>query len=191
MALLNELYVKTREEWRAWLEKNHTISKGVWLIYYKKHTGKPRIPYNDAVEEALCFGWIDSLVKKLDEKRYCQKFTPRNKNSEWSDLNKQRVQNMIDSGLMTEAGLLKIRTAQQSGKWDRKPKIHMALKMPGEFEKILKSNETAAKNFEKLPPSYKRHFIGWIASAKRPETRERRMFEALSLLEKNQKLGMK
>jgi uncharacterized protein YdeI (YjbR/CyaY-like superfamily) len=191
MVLLNELYVKTREEWRAWLEKNHTLSEGVWLIYYKKHTGKPRVPYNDAVEEALCFGWIDSLVKKLDEERYCQKFTPRNENSEWSDLNKQRVQNMIDQGLMTEAGLLKIRAAKKKGKWDKKSVRQMGPETTEEFEKALKSNEIARINFEKLSPSYKGHYLGWIASAKRPETRERRIREAISLLEKNQKLGMK
>lgn len=191
MALLKELYMKTREEWRAWLERNHAISRGVWLVYYKKHTGKPRVPYNDAVEEALCFGWIDSLVKKLDEERYCQKFTPRNKKSEWSDLNKQRVQNMTDKGLMTEAGLLKIRAAKKSGKWDKKAVRHQVLEMPQEFKNALKSNEIACKNFENLPPSHKRQFIGWIASAKRQETRENRLVEALSLLEKNQKLGMK
>jgi uncharacterized protein YdeI (YjbR/CyaY-like superfamily) len=191
MALLRELVLKSREEWRAWLEKNHAVSGGIWLVYYKKHTGKPRVAYDDAVEEALCFGWIDSLVKKLDENRFCQKFTPRNEKSEWSDLNKQRAQKMIREGLMTEAGLLKIRAAKKSGRWDKKPVRPVALELPEEFEKALKSNKLARKHFEKLPPSYKRHYIGWIASARRPETRERRMREALLLLEKNQKIGMK
>jgi len=90
MKITKTLYVTTRDEWRSWLEKNHKSEKEIWLIYYKKHTGKPRIPYDDAVEEALCFGWIDSIIKRIDEKKYAQKFSPRKQNSVWSDLNKKR-----------------------------------------------------------------------------------------------------
>ena len=191
MTVTNELFVKTRKEWRDWLEKNHAIFNEIWLVYYKKHTGKPRIPYDDAVEEALCFGWIDSIVKRLDEERFCQKFTPRNDRSQWSELNKQRAEKMIEQGLMTEAGLFKVRVAKKSGEWDKKPSQNITSKMPREFKKALKSNKKASENFENLSPSYRKQYIGWIASAKRPETRERRILEVISHLEMNRKPGLK
>ncbi|MGB2982026.1 MAG: hypothetical protein WBC77_12350, partial [Candidatus Zixiibacteriota bacterium] len=100
------LYVTNRDDWRAWLRKNHSSQKEVWLIYYKKHTGKPRIPYDDAVEEALCYGWIDSTIKRIDEEKYAQKFTPRSEKSNWSELNKRRAKKMIREGRMTQAGLV-------------------------------------------------------------------------------------
>ncbi len=104
MKITKTLYVTTRDEWRSWLEENHKSEKEIWLIYYKKHTGKPRIPYDDAVEEALCFGWIDSIIKRIDEEKYTQKFSPRKQNSAWSDLNKKRVKKLIEEGKMTKAG---------------------------------------------------------------------------------------
>ena len=114
---LKKIYVSTREDWRAWLEENHDREKEIWLIYYKKPSGKPRVAYDDAVEEALCFGWIDSTIRKLDEDRYMQKFTPRNPGSVWSELNKRRVEKMIREGRMTQAGLSKIEAAKKSGEW--------------------------------------------------------------------------
>lgn len=110
MKMNKTLYVTNRDDWRAWLNKNHKTEKEVWLIYYKNHTGKPTIPYDVAVEEALCFGWIDSIVKRIDDERYMQKFTPRKTNSNWSELNKKRVKKMIKEGRMTEAGMAKINT---------------------------------------------------------------------------------
>src|SRR5918992_6386370 len=108
MKISKKLYVTNRDEWRAWLEKNHATEREVWLIYYKKHTGKPRIPYDDAVEEALCFGWIDSIVKTLDGDRYMQKFTPRTNVGKWSRLNLERVKKLLHEGRMTEAGRAKL-----------------------------------------------------------------------------------
>jgi len=110
-----ELYVTNRDDWRAWLKVNHAIKKEIWLIYYKKHTGKPRILYDAAVEEALCFGWIDSIVKKIDAEKYAQKFTPRKDTSGWSEPNKRRVERMIKQGRMTEAGMARIRAAKKNG----------------------------------------------------------------------------
>jgi uncharacterized protein YdeI (YjbR/CyaY-like superfamily) len=107
-----------RAKWRSWLEKNHSSAKGIWVIYFKKHTGKPTMTYAEAVEEALCFGWIDSLTKKLDEERYMQKFTPRKNNSNWSELNKKRVEKLIAEGKMENAGFDQIEKAKKSGKWD-------------------------------------------------------------------------
>jgi uncharacterized protein YdeI (YjbR/CyaY-like superfamily) len=99
------LYVTTRDEWRAWLAEHHDTEREVWLVSYKKHTGRPQIPYDDAVEEALCFGWIDSLVKTIDDERFAQKFTPRKEKSNWSESNKRRVRKLVREGRMTEAGL--------------------------------------------------------------------------------------
>jgi len=104
MEITKTLYITTRAKWRKWLEKNHNTEKEIWLIYYKKHTGKPRIPYDDAVEEALCFGWIDSIIKRIDEEKYTQNFSPRKQNSVWSDLNKKRVKKLIEEGKITKAG---------------------------------------------------------------------------------------
>ena len=105
MEIRKTLYVPTREEWRAWLTKHHESESEVWLIYYKQQSGRPRIPYDDAVEEALCFGWIDSIVKRLDDEKFAQKFTPRRDRSRWSALNEQRVRKLIKNGRMTEAGM--------------------------------------------------------------------------------------
>jgi len=191
MGLKNELFISNREEWRAWLEKNHANVKEIWLIYYKKHSGKPRIPYDDAVEEALCFGWIDSIIKKIDEERFCQKFTPRKDKSNWSELNKKRVEKLLEQGRMTEAGLVKIKAAKASGGWEKIPFQRDFPEMPVELKKALNHNNKASENFDKLAPSYKRQFIGWVATAKKAETRESRVKEAIDHLEKNKKLGMK
>ncbi len=186
-----ELYVKNRDDWRDWLKVNHAIKKEIWLIYYKKHTGKPRIPYDDAVEEALCFGWIDSIVKKIDDEKYAQKFTPRKYTSGWSEPNKRRVERMIKLGQMTEAGMAKIRAAKKNGQWDKTVASKQIWAMPEELENALNANKKAKSYFDSLTPSYQRQYIGWIASAKRDETREKRIKEAINLLEQKQKLGMK
>jgi len=187
----NELYVTNRDDWRVWLKANHAKKKEIWLIYYKKHTGKPRIPYEDAVEEALCFGWIDSIIKKIDDETYSQKFTPRKETSGWSELNKNRVEKMIKQGRMTEAGMAKIRAAKKNGQWDKTAASKQMWAMPGELQNALNTNKKAKSFFDSLAPSYQRQYIGWIASAKRDETREKRLKEAIHLLEKKQKLGMK
>lgn len=185
------LYFKDRSEWRKWLKENYNSFTEVWLIYYKKHTGKPRIPYDDAVEEALCFGWIDSTVKRIDDEKYSQKFTPRRERSVWSELNKKRVKELIDNGLMTEAGLEKVEKAKSSGDWDRGyPERDIPADCP-ELTAALKNFPEAGKNFNALPPSQKKLYITWITSAKREETKRRRLEEALDLLREGKKLGMK
>ncbi|MGA7733294.1 MAG: hypothetical protein WCD37_18690 [Chloroflexia bacterium] len=105
---MDTLYLSMREDWRAWLQANHETGREVWLVFYKKHTGQPSLPYNDAVEEALCFGWIDSVEKRLDADRYALRFTPRKPKSNWSESNKRRVRQLVASGRMTEAGLAKV-----------------------------------------------------------------------------------
>ena len=187
----NLLYVNNRKDWRKWLKDNHKTKKEIWLVYYKKHTGKKRVPYDDAVEEALCFGWIDSIIKKLDEEKFAQKFTPRKEFSTWSESNKRRVAKLENLGLMTEEGLRKVKIAKQNGKWNEIIEFPRLDELHPDFELALKKNPEANKNFMNLAPSFKKHFIGWISAAKRDETRDRRIDEAIDLLKKNKKLGLK
>jgi uncharacterized protein YdeI (YjbR/CyaY-like superfamily) len=185
------LHVTNRDEWRAWLKKNHGAEKEVWLIYHKKHTDKPRIPYDDAVEEAICFGWIDSTIRKLDEEKFAQKFTPRNDKSKWSELNRRRARKMIKNGRMTEAGLAKFRKA---GKPDAEAAAMRApdkkLAVPPDLREALAANRKAQENFDNFAPSYKRLYIGWIAAAKRPETRTKRIKQTVKWSSENKKPGM-
>ena len=191
MKKLKTVHVTDREAWRAWLKENHDKEKEVWLIFYKKHTGKPRVAYNDAVEEALCFGWIDSIVKRIDEETYAQKFTPRKAESKWSEHNKRRVEKMIKEGRMTEIGLALVKAAKQSGAWERVIQPYKIDTLPPGLEEELSAHPTAWENFNRLAPSQQRQYIGWITAAKKEETRQKRLLEAIALLAQNQKLGMK
>jgi len=186
------LYVTERDAWRAWLAKNHDTQAEVWLIYYKKHTGQPRIPYEDAVEEALCFGWIDSLVQRLDARKYAQKFTPRKAASRWSELNKRRVKKLIREGRMTPAGLAKIpEFVLRGGVTPAVERPKKAVGLPRPIELAIRVNRRAWDNFNRLAPSYRRNYVAWITAAKRDETRERRIQEAIALLAQGRKLGLK
>jgi len=182
-------YAANRDEWRAWLEKHHKTEREIWLIYYKKSTGRPRVPYDDAVEEALCFGWVDSLVKRIDDEKYAQKFTPRRNQARWSEPNKKRARAMIEQGKMTDAGLAVI----DDGILDRKeePGPRLVTAVPQFIEKALNANKIARKNFDSLAPSYRRLYILWITDAKREETQRKRLAEAISMLAQNKKLGLK
>ena len=188
---MKQLYVTDREQWRKWLTEHHGGEAGVWLIFYKKDTCKPTIGYEDAVEEALCFGWIDSIIKKIDETRYVRKFTPRKDKSMWSALNRKRANKMIKEGRMTEVGLAKVKTARKTGLWEKDGRPRISFDVPPELAKALAKNKKAKENFDKLAPSYRRQYIGWIAVAKRSETKKKRIEESIALLEKGKKLGMK
>ncbi len=188
---LEQLYVADRDKWRRWLSEHHATEAGIWLIFYKKETSKPTLPYDDAVEEALCFGWIDSIIKKIDDERYVRKFTPRKDKSVWSQLNKKRVDKMIKQGRMTEAGLAKIKAAKKNGCWNRGARPQVSFEVPPELAKALARNKKAKEHFDQHAPTYRRQYIGWIVTAKRPETKERRIAESIALLEKGKKLGMK
>ena len=184
MQLRKTVYVTSREEWRAWLTKHHQAETEVWLIYYKKHTGRPRISYDEAVEEALCFGWIDSIGKRMDDEKFAQKFTPRRDRANWSALNKRRVQKLIREGRMTEAGLAKIDLAML-GK-EAKAKESKDADIPRFMKQALMANAKAWENFRNLTPSRRRAYVQLILDAKKEETRERRLREAISLLEQSQ-----
>ena len=181
---LEIFYAKDRQAWREWLEKNHSISSGVWLMYYKVKSDKPSVRYSEAVKEALCFGWIDSKVKSLDEERYLQIFTPRKPKSVWSKLNKQYIEELTTQGLMTEAGLKKITLAQQDGSWNTLDAIEELI-VPVDLQQALIENETANAYFAAFSNTTKKNILFWIESAKRPETRLRRIEQTISSAEQN------
>lgn len=181
---LETVYASDRQGWRQWLEQNHRTSPGIWLIYYKVKSGKPSIQYSEAVKEALCFGWIDSKVKSLDEDRYQQVFTPRKPKSVWSQLNKQYIEELIQQGQMTPAGLEKINAATQDGSWTSLDEIE-ALTLPLDLRQALEANNTAKQNFTALSRSTKKNILYWISSAKRPETRLKRIEQAVSSVAQN------
>jgi uncharacterized protein YdeI (YjbR/CyaY-like superfamily) len=191
MKAIEDLYVTEREQWRAWLEKNYSTAKEVWLVYYKAHTGKPSIPYGDSVEEALCFGWIDGIIKKLDDERFGRKFMPRKIKSKWAESNKKRAEKMIRQRKMTEAGMVRIREAKESGEWSTVRVRSKELMIPLFFEEALAKNKKALEYFNNLAPSYKRNFVGWVSDAKQEKTRMKRLAEVISLLEQNKKLPLK
>jgi len=178
-----------RATWRDWLSGHGTRETEVWLVYYKAGTGKPTISYNDSLEEALCFGWVDSIIQKIDEEKYARKFTPRKAGSKWSELNKHLVAKLVKEGRMTEAGLAKVDFPLHEASSSR-PK-RPALALPDWLKEGLMTNPSAWENFQKLAPSHQRNYIGWISDAKRDETRQRRIQEAIERLEKNETLGLK
>ncbi|MFC2078470.1 YdeI family protein [Candidatus Bipolaricaulota bacterium] len=190
---MRTLRVETRDAWRSWLAEHHARENEVWLVFQKAHTGAPNVPYGEAVEEALCFGWIDSLIKRIDEDRYARKFTPRRSGSVWSESNKKRVEKMIAEGLMTAAGLHFVEDAKATGEWDRKRTRPTMLidELPSELADALQAHPDAATSFNALAPTYQKQYILWIAMAKLPETRERRTKEAIEKLERGERLGLK
>jgi uncharacterized protein YdeI (YjbR/CyaY-like superfamily) len=188
---MKQLYVTNRDQWRDWLSQRHDGEVGVWLVFYKKATSRPTIQYEAAVEEALCFGWIDSIIKRVDGEKYVRKFTPRKDKSNWSALNRKRAAKMIKAGKMTDVGLAKIKVAKKTGLWDQDGRPVTSLGISPEFADALAGNKRANECFEELAASYRKHYIGWIAVARRPETKKRRINESIALLEKGKKLGMK
>jgi uncharacterized protein YdeI (YjbR/CyaY-like superfamily) len=182
---------KNRDDWRDWLRRNHASESEVWLVFFKKSAPKSNLSYNDAVEEAVCFGWIDGVKRSLDEHRHMHRFSPRKPDSQWSRSNKERVRRMVDAGLMVEAGEKAVAQAKKSGAWDAPSEPPGPLPMPPEFDAKLRRNKKAQAFFDSLAPSYRRQFVDWVASAKQEDTRQRRMQEALALLTKGKKLGMR
>ncbi|MFC2159627.1 YdeI family protein [Actinomycetota bacterium] len=187
------LYFTNRDQWRDWLKKNYKIKKDAWLVYYKKHTKKPTIPYDDAVEEAICFGWIDSTVNRIDEQRYKQRYTPRHIKSIWSESNVNRAKKMIKAGKMTGEGLVKYK----KGLRDNTKLLESGLTsnnkliIPEKLKCGLRKNKKAWKNFNNFATSYKKMYIFWYMDAKRDETRSRRMNEIIDRSEKNIRSGLR
>lgn len=184
MQELPQFYAANRAEWRQWLQENHATAQGVWLIYFKKGSGKTRVEYAEAVEEALCFGWIDSVVKPIDEFSYKQLITPRKPKSNWSKLNKERVERLIEMGLMTEAGFKTIEIAKQKGTWNALDEVELLL-VPSDLQAEFDKNSLAFQNWEAFSRSARRGILEWLFNAKRPETRGKRIEEIVSLAAKN------
>ena len=178
---LESFLAVNRQEWRDWLIENHQQSYGVWLIYYKVKSKKPSIRYPEAVQEALCFGWIDSKIQSLDRERYRQIFTPRKAKSVWSKLNKAYVEELIEQNLMTEAGFQAIEIAKQNGSWTALDEVE-ALVISDALRQALINNQTAAINFEKLSKSKKKDILLSISSAKRPQTKAKRIQKIINSL---------
>ncbi|MGV3629769.1 MAG: YdeI/OmpD-associated family protein [Bacteroidota bacterium] len=174
------------QEWRSWLEKNHDKEQAVWLIYYKIKSGKPTISWSEAVDEALCFGWIDSTKRPLDEERFMQFFTRRKATSVWSKINKEKVRQLIDRGLMTKAGFATIETAKQNGNWTIMDEAE-ELTIPNDLEQEFSKREGSRDYFLSLSRSVRKSMLQWIVLAKRAETRHKRISELAALAAQKQK----
>jgi len=179
------LDVQTLEQWRSWLADHHGSESEVWLVFHKRHTGRPSIAYQDALDEALCFGWVDSLIKRLDDARYARKFTPRKADSKWSAVNRKHYARLKTSGRLKPSGLNRAPTDRS---YDKPP---ASSTIPAYIQEALQRSQTASRNFESLAPSYRRNYIGWIDSAKLQETKMRRLQEAIKLLAAGKTLGLK
>jgi uncharacterized protein YdeI (YjbR/CyaY-like superfamily) len=177
-----DVHPLTRAEWRRWLKKNYEKSPGAWFVYYKKHTGKPRVEYEAAVEEALCFGWIDSLARGLDEERSKLLMTPRKAKSVWSKPNKGRVDRIVAEGLMTSAGQAKIDQAKADGSWNTLDSSDR-LEIPEDLEQAFTGNETARIKWNGFAPSARKAILYWLGTAKREETRAARVEKIVSMAE--------
>jgi uncharacterized protein YdeI (YjbR/CyaY-like superfamily) len=183
---LKTVDAKTPERWRRWLAGHHDSEAEVWLVFTKRHTGRGSITYQEAVDEALCFGWIDSLIKRLDDTRYARKFTPRKPESKWATTNRQRYAHLKASGRLAPAGLNRAPTDRNGDAPRSTPS-----KIPSYIKEALSCSRAAWTYFERLAPSYRRMYIAWIDSAKQQETKMRRLQEAIRLLAAGKKLGMK
>ena len=182
------LEVRSRRQWRAWLTRHHALSPGVWLVFHKSHkahTPVSGMSYEDAVCEALCFGWVDSLVKRLDDDRYARKLTPRRAASKWSDSNRKRWAELQGAGLLASAGIAAAPTSNRYAQRQHVPEL------PAYIAKALRANPKAWRFFRELPPTYRRDFVVWIHTAKRAATREKRILESVDLLAAGTKLGLK
>ena len=182
---LDTVDVRDAKTWRTWLQKHHGSSPGVWLLFHKEHTGVPSVADEDAVRLALCFGWIDSLIKRIDDERFARKFTPRTATSKWSDLNRQRWAELNAQGLLAPAGSA---AAPTDNRYAPRPAIPT---LPGYIATALKTNAKAWTFFQQLPPRERRNFVVWIHMAKLADTRERRIRESIALLAAGKKLGLK
>jgi uncharacterized protein YdeI (YjbR/CyaY-like superfamily) len=185
-----ELYFRTRVEWRKWLDENHSKEQGIWLIYYKKLSGKPSISYNDAVEEALCFGWIDGKIKRVNDDYYIQWFTHRRPGSKWSNLNIGRAEKLINEGIMRPEGLLVYEVAGIKPQLTNDIRTRTNILVPDDLMNALKKNSEAYNNFINFPPSGRRLYILWLNNAKREETRLKRIAKIVGFSEKNIRAGM-
>jgi uncharacterized protein YdeI (YjbR/CyaY-like superfamily) len=176
-------------EWRAWLAQHHDSEKELWLILYKSHVATKGLFYKEALDEALCFGWIDGTLKRIDDEKHMIRFSPRRSNSIWSKANRARAERLIAEGRMKEVGLAKIEQAKANGEWYREWSDDEGPIVPTELTEALKSNKKAQKNWESFPPSLKQQFVYWITGAKRDDTRRNRIRKTVEMAERNERPG--
>jgi len=180
---------QTADQWRKWLDRHHDSESEVWLIFHKVHTGVVSIAYLDALDEALCFGWVDSLVRRLDDSRYARKFTPRKANSRWSAVNRKRYAALKAAGRLKPSGIIRAPTDRR---YDSRPaRFQMPATLPPYIQTALRTHAAARRHFERLAPSRRRQYVGWIESAKREETKAKRLQEAIRLLAAGKPLGLR
>ena len=184
MSDLPRVQPKSRKAWRTWLEKHHATSTGTWLVYAKKHSGLPSLTYKDAVEEALCFGWIDSKIHPLDDDFYMQVFTPRKPKSAWSALNKTRVKQLLAAGLMTAAGLAVVEAAKASGAWNANDHAEKLI-IPPDLARAIKANAEASRHWASYTDSRRKGVLYRLAGAKRPETRAKYLRQIIENMARN------
>ena len=186
---MKTLLVQTIDQWRDWLGTHHASDSEIWLVFYKKDSGAASIAHKDALDEALCFGWVDSLVRRLNDRQYAIKFTPRRPESRWSDVNRKRYAELEAEGRLKPAGIQ--RRPGNRGSAPRPQRLSLPEKLPAYIQAALNKNPKAKRHFDELTPAHRRRYFAWIESAKREETKLRRLKEAIRLLSRGEELGLK
>ena len=180
------LHVTDRKAWRRWLARNHRTADEIWLVFYRKDSGRPRIPYDDAVEEALCYGWIDSIVKRLDGRRFAQRFSPRRPGSNLSEMNRERIRRLVAAGKMTRAGLAAVGETRSPG-----TRSARAPQPAADIQAALRADPAVWANYRRFPASYRRIRVGWIEGARRrPAEFRKRLRYFVAMTRKNKRFGM-
>ncbi|AEH39022.1 YdeI/OmpD-associated family protein [Halopiger xanaduensis] len=182
---MNPIFFESRNEFRTWLEENHDTAEELWVGYYKADAERSGIGYGESVEEALCFGWIDGLIKGIDDETYTRRFTPRSPDSKWSKANKERVEAMIEAGKMTPAGMELVEAAKESGEWADAYRLADDHETPAELEAALRENETAWENFQNFSNTDQHAFIAAVEEAKTDETKQKRIERTVELAAQN------
>jgi uncharacterized protein YdeI (YjbR/CyaY-like superfamily) len=182
------LSFQTRADWRDWLSKNHAITNSVWLFFFRKSTGKKGITLEEAVEEAICFGWIDGKLKRVDKERFMLRFSVRKDSSVWSRINRMRAEKLIADGKMTNAGLIKIEKAKESGYWDKAYTNKIKDELPADLLEALKKDRKAIDNFQLFANTYQNLYVGWVNNARSIETRKKRIDKVVEQALRNKKL---
>ena len=182
-------YFKDKDEWHTWLEKNHESEKEAWLIHYKKHSDRVGLIYDDAVNEAICFGWIDGKLKSIDKDKFILRYSPRKSKSVWSKINKDKALRLIEEGRMHTAGSAKIEEAKKNGYWDTAYTNKKQDEVPNDLAEALNADQTARENFFNFANSYRNSYFGWINNAKTEKTRTRRIIEVVKRSYLDQKPG--
>ncbi|MBI1751241.1 MAG: YdeI/OmpD-associated family protein [Acidobacteria bacterium] len=187
MLLTTTLEPKNRKAWRTWLERHHAKEKEIWLVFTKARLGQVSFTYRDALCEAICFGWIDGVRQRMDDEKYAQRFSPRTKASKWSSVNLALAKELKAAGLLSPSGLASLDQARFAQTDSNEPSGPFP---PAWFITAVQTDPMALSHFQQLPPSHQRRYVGWISSAKREDTRDKRLAEAIGLLRENKRLGL-